>query len=108
MSTAAAELLVAARRSGRLTQAELARRAGVPRSVLNTYERGRREPSAAALLRLLAAAGIAVVPAVAVRRPDPARSARILEQVLDLGEQLPTRPRRGAIGHVPFRELASR
>ena len=43
-----------------LSQAELARRAGIPRSVLNVYLKGRREPSAEALLRIAAAAGFDV------------------------------------------------
>jgi uncharacterized protein len=46
----------ARRRSG-LTQAELARRAGMPRSVVNAYERGNRQPGVDALARIVAAAG---------------------------------------------------
>ncbi len=80
------------RRSG-LSQAELARRAGVPRSVLNAYLRGGREPGSDALLRVAAAAGMSL--RVARRRApvDPDRAARILTQVLELAEALPFRPR---------------
>ncbi len=45
------------RRSG-LTQAELARRAGMPRSVLNVYLHGHREPGADTLARLAAGGGL--------------------------------------------------
>ena len=41
-----------------LSQAELARRAGLPRSVVNAYVRGSREPGANTLARLAAAGGL--------------------------------------------------
>ena len=47
----APELIGEIRRRSGLTQAELARRAGLPRSVLNAYERGRRQPGVDALAR---------------------------------------------------------
>ncbi|MGB7684149.1 MAG: helix-turn-helix transcriptional regulator [Solirubrobacterales bacterium] len=80
------------RRSG-LSQAELARRAGIPRSVLNVYLHGRREPSAEALLKLATAGGFDLE--LAERKPpvDPDRAGRILVQVLELAEALPFRPR---------------
>jgi transcriptional regulator with XRE-family HTH domain len=79
-------------RSG-LTQAELARRAGLPRSVLNAYLRGKREPGAGTLARLAAAGGLELE--LAARRPpvDVDRAGRILVQVLELAEALPFRPR---------------
>lgn len=79
-------------RSG-LSQAELARRAGVPRSVLNVYLRGRREPGADTLLRIASAGGLGLD--VGRREPpvDPERAGRILVQVLELAEALPFRPR---------------
>lgn len=79
-------------RSG-LSQAELARRAGMPRSVLNVYLRGRREPGAEALLRLAGAGGLDLQ--LEERRPpvDAERAGRILVQVLELAEALPFRPR---------------
>jgi transcriptional regulator with XRE-family HTH domain len=100
---AAPLLITAARRSAGLSQAELARRAGLPRSVLCAYERGKREPGAEALVTVLAAAGQDLA-AVAARRPDPERAGRILEQVLDLAEALPAR-RRGALGPSPWRAV---
>jgi transcriptional regulator with XRE-family HTH domain len=80
------------RRSG-LSQAELARRAGLQRSVLNAYLHGSREPGGGALLRIAAAAGMGLQ--VGARRPpvDPDRASRILTQVLELAEALPFRPR---------------
>jgi len=53
----AAGLLWLARDKARLTQAELARRAGVPASMVSAYEHGRRQPTMPTLLRLLKAAG---------------------------------------------------
>jgi len=53
----AAELIRGARLRAELTQVQLAERAGVTQSVISTYENGRREPSLAALQRLLLAAG---------------------------------------------------
>lgn len=91
MSAAAlvAEIL---QKSG-LTQAELARRAGLPRSVLNAYLRGNREPGVDALLRIAGAAGVKLE--LEERRPpvDPHRAGFILNQVLGLAEALPYRPR---------------
>jgi transcriptional regulator with XRE-family HTH domain len=91
MSAAAlvAEML---QKSG-LTQAELARRAGLQRSVLNAYLRGHREPGADALLRIAGAAGVRLE--LEERRPpvDPQRASDILNQVLGLAEALPYRPR---------------
>jgi len=90
-------------RSG-LSQAELARRAGIPRSTLNVYLRGGREPGADALVRLAAAAGFGLE--LSERRPpvDPERAGRILVQVLELAEALPFRPR----AEMQFPPLAGR
>lgn len=76
-----------------LTQAELARRAGLQRSVLNAYLRGHREPGADALLRIAGAAGVRLE--FEERKPpvDPRRASYILNQVLGLAEALPYRPR---------------
>ncbi len=90
-------------RSG-LSQAELARRAGIPRSVLNVYVRGRREPGADVLIRLAAAGGYRLE--LGERRPpvDPERAGKILVQVLELAEALPFRPR----AEMQFPPLAAR
>jgi len=94
------------RESG-LSQAELARRAGIPRSVLNVYLRGRREPGADALVRLAAAAGFDLEPRRRKPPVDPERAGRILVQVLELAEALPFRPR-SEIPHRPIVERLAR
>jgi len=87
-----------------LSQAELARRAGLPRSVLNVYLKGRREPGADALIRLAGAAGFDL--SLERREPpvDPERAGKILVQVLELAEALPFRPR----AEMAFPPLAER
>jgi transcriptional regulator with XRE-family HTH domain len=81
-------------RSG-LSQAELARRAGMPRSVINAYVKGSRRPGEDALVRIATAGGFALE---LVPRAAPVyarRAAWVLEQVLDLAEALPYSPREG-------------
>ena len=92
MTSSAALLHAIQRRSG-LSQAVLARRAGFPRSVMNVYLRGKREPGADAVLRIAAAAGLELE--LSERRPpvDADRAGEVLEQVLQLAEALPFRPR---------------
>jgi transcriptional regulator with XRE-family HTH domain len=97
----AGALLREARVRAGLSQAELARRAGVSRSVLSVYESGRREPGSEALSRILAATGFQLGLQPSVREMDDQRAARILEQVLELAEALPGR-RRGALRYPPF------
>jgi transcriptional regulator with XRE-family HTH domain len=80
------------RRSG-LSQAELARRAGMPRSVVNVYLRGHREPGAGALARLAAAGGLQLELGERKAPVDPYRAGRILVEVLELAEALPYRPK---------------
>jgi len=65
----------------------------MPRSVVNVYLRGKREPGADALARLAAAGGFQLQ--LEERRPpvDPDRAGRILVQVLELAEALPYRPK---------------
>jgi transcriptional regulator with XRE-family HTH domain len=86
-----------------LSQAELARRAGIPRSVLNVYLHGRREPAAEMLLRIATAGGLGVQ--LSPRNPpvDPERASRILVQVLELAEALPFRPS-SEMQYPPLRE----
>jgi transcriptional regulator with XRE-family HTH domain len=52
-----AALLQLARLKADLSQRELAERAGVPVSMISSYERDQRQPTLATLLRLLRAAG---------------------------------------------------
>ena len=89
----AAALVASVLQQSGLTQAELARRAGLPRSVLNAYLRGHREPGADVLMRIAAAGGAKL--AVEERKPpvDARASEQILTQVLGLAEALPYRPR---------------
>jgi transcriptional regulator with XRE-family HTH domain len=79
-------------RSG-LSQAELARRAGIPRSVLNVYLKGNREPGTEATLRIAAAAGFDVELKKRRSPVDGVRAGEILVQVVELAEALPFRPR---------------
>jgi transcriptional regulator with XRE-family HTH domain len=103
--SAAALIADVLERSG-LSQAELARRAGLPRTVLNAYLRGHREPGADALLRIAAAGGVKL--GVEERKPpvDPERASRILVQVLGLAEALPFRPR-AEMAYPPLRDRLS-
>jgi uncharacterized protein len=68
----AGALLREARRRARLSQVELARRAGVAQSVVSAYESGSRQPSLPTLARLVTASGLDLD--VRVRRsPSPLR-----------------------------------
>ncbi|MGN6406874.1 MAG: helix-turn-helix domain-containing protein [Curtobacterium sp.] len=70
----AAGLIRDARLRAELTQVQLADRAGVTQSVISTYENGRREPSLAALQRLLLAAGFtAAIDLHPIEEPPPLR-----------------------------------
>lgn len=90
----AARLLLRARNAAGLTQSELARRAGIPHSVLSAYEHGRRDPGTRALARLLRAAGYELT--VSRQLPDLERAARSFNDALDLADRLPKR-RRGRL-----------
>jgi len=95
----AGKLIAEMRARTGLTQAELARAAGMTRSVVNAYERGRRQPGVDALARLAEAAGMQLGLARAqASTVDPERAGRILEQVLELAELLPQR-RRGRLAY---------
>ncbi len=89
----ASELIADMRRTSGLSQAELARRAGMQGSVLSAYEHGRRQPSVAALARIAAAAGAELQLAPRADRAATEHAGRVLSQVLDLAEHLPYRPR---------------
>lgn len=70
----ASEIIRDARLRAGLTQVQLAARAGVTQSVISTYENGRREPSLAALQRLVRAAGfVATVDLLPTDPPPPLR-----------------------------------
>lgn len=93
MSAVGTPLAEQIRAESGLSQAELARRAGLPRSVVNAYVKGTREPGADAIARLAAAGGLELK--LDRRRPpvDAERAGRILVQVLELAEALPFRAR---------------
>lgn len=101
----AGELIREIRRESGLRQAELARQAGLPRSVVNAYEHGRRQPGVDALARIAAAAGLELRIGPSTAPVNPARAGRILAQVLDLAEALPGR-RRGALQYPPLSRFA--
>lgn len=87
----AAELIHDARLRAELTQVQLAHRAGVTQSVISTYENGRREPSLAALQRLLLAAGfLAVIDLEPVADGQPLRERvhRHRQEIIDLVTEL--------------------
>ena len=76
-----------------LRQIELARRSGIPSSVLSAYEHGHRQPAVAALARIAGAVGLQVRVGPAADQIKLIRAGKILVQVLDLAEQLPYQPR---------------
>jgi len=65
----AGALLREARLRVRLSQSELARRAGVPQSVISEYEAGKRQPAVPTLARLVAATGHELT--IGLKRTDP-------------------------------------
>ncbi|HZU72107.1 MAG TPA: helix-turn-helix transcriptional regulator [Acidimicrobiales bacterium] len=84
----AGELLRLARTSAGLTLRQVADRTGVAESRLSDYERGRHQPSAAMLARLLEATGHQLV---ARRRPgpDPFRNGAVLADLLSFVDAVP-------------------
>lgn len=105
-ATAGAVGLVAEIRAhAALSQAELARRAGMTRSVVNAYERGQREPGVDALARLARAGGLRIK-LEQIPPADDERAGRILTEVLDLAEALPSR-RPGKLAYPPLHRRAA-
>lgn len=102
----ASELLAEMRRESGLSQAELARRTGIQRSVLSAYEHGRRQPSVTALARIAGAAGFEVRVSPASDDLALDQAGNILAQVLDLAELLPYHPRR-ELAYPPLIRLAA-
>jgi len=91
------------RRTG-LKQSELARRAGLDRSVMSAYVRGRRQPSVAALARIARGAGLQLELSPAPESESLERQAKILEMVLDLAGSLPFKGR-GRLEYPPLVRL---
>jgi transcriptional regulator with XRE-family HTH domain len=101
----AGKLIRQIRHESGLRQIELARRSGIPSSVLSAYEHGHRQPAVAALARIAGAAGLQVRVGPASDQMQLIRAGKILVQVLDLAEQLPYRPR-SRLTYPPLIRLA--
>ena len=102
---AAAVLLRRARRRRNWSQAEYARRAGMPASQLCAYERSAKQPSAATLARLLAVAGTSL--GLADIGFEQQRQATELVDVLGLVEIVPLRAPQPQMSCPPFRDLVA-
>ena len=94
-------IIASSLRASGFSQAQLARRAGMPRSVVNAYLRGAREPGVEALARIVAASGRKLAAEPAVRDVDLERAGRLLVQVIELAEALPAK-RRGRLTFPPL------
>ena len=102
----AGELITEIQRTSSLTQAELARRSGLQPSVLSTYVHGRRQPSVAALARIAHAAGLDLGISPLADAAALERSGRILIDVLELADRMPSKPR-GELTYPPLIRLAA-
>lgn len=117
----AARLIRFARQRQNWTQAELARRVGMPASQLCAYESCAKQPSAATLDRILRAAGLELAARTReMQRPAGGVESQLqladewhrqrkqeLEDVLALADVLPFRPSRRA-GPPTWAELIAR
>ncbi len=102
----AGELIVRIRQTSGMSQAELARRSGLQSSVLSAYEHGRRQPSVSALARIARAAGLELAISPLTDADALERSGRVLLDVLELADRMPSRPR-GELTYPPLIRLAS-
>jgi transcriptional regulator with XRE-family HTH domain len=102
----ASELIADIRHTAGLSQAELARRCGIQRSVLSAYEHGRRQPSVAALARIAGAAGLELEISSLSDQAALERAGRVLIDVLELADRMPAR-RRGELTYPPLIRLAA-
>jgi transcriptional regulator with XRE-family HTH domain len=102
----AADLIAQIRQTSGLSQAELARRSGLQSSVLSAYEHGRRQPSVSALARIARAAGLELEISPLTDADALERSGRVLLDVLELADRMPSRPR-GELTYPPLIGLAS-
>lgn len=86
MVLSSADLLRTARQRARLSQTDLARRAGIAQSVISAYESGRREPSLPTLTRLIEATGhklaidVAASPEHVLGLPDSPLARRLRQR----------------------------
>jgi transcriptional regulator with XRE-family HTH domain len=102
----AAGLIEEITRRSNLKHSELARRAGIDRSVLSAYARGRRQPSVAAMARIARGAGLQLELAPVMERESLERQAKVLEMVLDLAGSLPFKGR-GELKYPPLIRLST-
>jgi transcriptional regulator with XRE-family HTH domain len=102
----AGKLIRQIRHDSGLKQIELARRSGMPSSVLSAYEHGERQPSVAALARIAAAAGLEVRVGPSLDEMEMLRAGDILVKVIELAEQMPYEPR-GDLAYPPLIRLAA-
>jgi len=102
----ARDLIAEIRRASGLSQAELARRSGLQPSVLSAYEHGRRQPSVSALARVARAAGLDLAISPLADADALERSGRILRDVLELADRMPSKAR-GELAYPPLIRLAS-
>jgi transcriptional regulator with XRE-family HTH domain len=99
----AARLLRRARGRREWTQAELARRAGIPASQLCAYETSAKQPSAATLARLLEVAGVDLT--MSTPALERLRQGAELVEVLGLVDAMPPRDLGDRPMFGPFRAL---
>ncbi len=102
----AGDLIAEILRTSGLTQAELARRSGLQQSVLSAYAHGHRQPSVAALARIAHAAGLDLAISPLADADALERSGRILIDVLELADRMPSKPR-GELTYPPLIRLAA-
>lgn len=102
----AGDLIAHIRQTSGLSQAELARRSGLQSSVLSAYEHGRRQPSVSALARIARAAGLELEISPLTDADALERSGRVLLDVLELADRMPSKPR-GELTYPPLIRLAS-
>ena len=96
-------LLQLARLKAGMSQRELAERAGVPVTMISAYERDRRQPTLATLLRLLRAAGFDLRLHLAAYDPHDETPAGLEASRGCLAGQSPSSPGTGgAPRNVPF------
>lgn len=77
-----------------LTKAELHRRSGVSRALIDAYLSGAKQPTVAQVERLARAGGAALEVAVLAPRPAPRPVSPLVYAVLELADVLPRRPAR--------------
>lgn len=96
------DLLRAARTRSGLSQQQVARRTGLPPSVVSAYENGRREPSARTFRAILRSCGAALS---VVDRWDTRRNGQVFAAVMEMTDHLPQR-RRGQLEFPTLKDTA--